>query len=119
EDRAVRKCVGGQCANVITNLFRPLIYGGPLTAVLYLVTRERKTSAGLHQASLARVTLDRQLAEAQLQALQAQIEPHFLFSTLANIKGLYRAEHAEGRQPLPDFSDHLRAALPQMRETAS
>ncbi len=118
-DQIVRQSVGGQFENVITNMFRPLIYGGPLTAVLYLVTRERKTSAGLHQASLARVTLDRQLAEAQLQALQAQIEPHFLFNTLANIKGLYRAEHAEGRQLLHDFSDYLRAALPQMRETAS
>ena len=118
-DQIVRQSVGGQFENVITNMFRPLIYGGPLTAVLYLVTRERKTSAGLHQASLARITLDRQLAEAQLQALQAQIEPHFLFNTLANIKGLYRAEHADGRKLLHDLSDYLRAALPQMRETAS
>ena len=119
DDYFLRQSATGQFENVLTNMFRPLIYGGTLTVVLYLVTRERRTSAALREASLARVALDRQLAEAQLQALQAQIEPHFLFNTLANIKGLYRTEHAEGRQLLHDFSDYFRAALPQMRETAS
>jgi len=73
----------------------------------------------LQQTRLKRVAIDRQLTEAQLQALQAQIEPHFLFNTLANIKGLYRTEHAEGKRLLHDLSDYLCAALPQMRETAS
>ncbi|MEO9163735.1 MAG: histidine kinase, partial [Casimicrobiaceae bacterium] len=118
-DFFARRSTAWHFENVITNMFRPLIYGGPLTAVLYLVTHERKTSAELREAGLARVTIDRQLAEAQLQALQAQIEPHFLFNTLANVKELYRTEHAEGRQVLHDLSDYLRAALPQMRETAS
>ncbi len=63
--------------------------------------------------------MERQALDARLNLLQTQVAPHFLFNTLANIKGLYRTEHAEGKRLLHDLSDYLCAALPQMRETAS
>ncbi|MGE5161794.1 MAG: histidine kinase, partial [Betaproteobacteria bacterium] len=43
----------------------------------------------LADAECSRETLQAQMVEARLSALQAQIEPHFLFNTLANVKRLY------------------------------
>lgn len=56
-----------------------------------------------------------QLTEAQLRMLQAQIEPHFLFNTLANIQGLIDYEPAQAKRMLDAFTDYLRASLQQMR----
>ena len=57
--------------------------------------------------------------EAQLTALQAQIEPHFLFNTLANVKRLYETAPDQGREMLASLINYLRAALPAMRESGS
>ncbi|MDM4765077.1 histidine kinase [Pelomonas sp. SE-A7] len=56
-----------------------------------------------------------QVTEAQLRLLQAQIEPHFLFNTLANVEGLIDYEPRQARQMLNAFTDYLRASLQQMR----
>jgi sensor histidine kinase YesM len=63
--------------------------------------------------------LDRQAEEAQLQLLQAQIEPHFLFNTLANVRTLYRRQPASGAEAIDSLMVYLRAALPQVRRGAS
>jgi LytS/YehU family sensor histidine kinase len=55
------------------------------------------------------------VTEARLQSLRAQIEPHFLFNTLANIRRLYQTDPGLGRRMLSNFVAYLRAALPQMR----
>ena len=83
----VQKAAAGRHGLFILTYFsRALLYGGLATAVLYLFVREREDARALHAARLEKVSLDRQTIEAHLQALQAQIEPHFLFNTLANIK---------------------------------
>ena len=56
-----------------------------------------------------------QLSEAQLRLLQAQIEPHFLFNTLANVQGLIDYDPAQAKHMLDAFTDYLRASLQQMR----
>ena len=56
-----------------------------------------------------------QLSEAQLRLLQAQIEPHFLFNTLANVQGLIDYDPAQAKRMLDAFTDYLRASLLQMR----
>jgi len=72
--------------------------------------------AALHQAEVARVALSRQMMEARLQDMRAQIEPHFLFNTLANVKRLCHTDAAGGVTMLDNLTRCLRAALPQMRE---
>lgn len=57
--------------------------------------------------------------EAQLRLLQAQIEPHFLFNTLANVQSLMDADAPLARRMLEAFSDYLRAGLAQMRAADS
>jgi hypothetical protein len=96
-----------------------LAYGALLTAVYYFLVRERVANAALYQSRISRQSLDRQMTEARLQMLQAQIEPHFLFNTLATIKRLYLVNPGQGKAMLRDLTDYLRAALPQMRESGS
>jgi len=64
---------------------------------------------------LQRQAIQAQAAEAQLRLLQAQIEPHFLFNTLANIESLLDADPPRARAMLEAFSDHLRAGMGQLR----
>lgn len=55
------------------------------------------------------------LAEARLSALQAQIEPHFLYNTLANVLSLIDTQPAQARHMLERFIDFLRAGLQASR----
>lgn len=58
-----------------------------------------------------------QATEAQLRLLQAQIEPHFLFNTLATVLSLVEAEPARAKAMLESFIDYLRSSLQQQRRT--
>ena len=73
----------------------------------------------LADAECRRESLQAQMVEARLCALQAQIEPHFLFNTLANVKRLYETAPSRGREMLSSLINYLRAALPTMREPGS
>jgi hypothetical protein len=94
---------------------RWLVIGGLASAVFAFQRQAAAAAAQVHETELQRIQLDRQMTEAQLQALHAQIEPHFLFNTLANVQQLYRTEPERGRRMLGNFVAYLRAALPQMR----
>ncbi len=59
--------------------------------------------------------LKRQAKEAELRLLQAQIEPHFLFNTLANVRSLIDFSPKEAGELLDAFTEHLRASLTSMR----
>ena len=63
--------------------------------------------------------LRREALESQLRLLQAQIEPHFLFNTLANVQSLMDGDPARAKRMLEAFSDYLRAGLAQLRESDS
>lgn len=60
-------------------------------------------------------TLERRLMEAQLAALQAQVEPHFLFNTLALIGQLIETDPPEAARVHAHLIEYLRSSLPQMR----
>jgi histidine kinase/histidine kinase/DNA gyrase B/HSP90-like ATPase len=91
------------------------VFGALAYAAYVYQRRAAQAAARAHESELQRVQLEHQAAEAQLQALRAQIEPHFLFNTLANIQRLYQTEPAVGRTMLVNFVAYLRSALPQMR----
>ncbi|MBT9594587.1 MAG: histidine kinase [Vitreoscilla sp.] len=59
---------------------------------------------------------ERRAAESQLRLLQGQIEPHFLFNTLANVVGLIDADPARARRMLESFIDYLRSSLGSLRQ---
>lgn len=66
-----------------------------------------------------RLAARRGALEAQLHLLQAQIEPQFLFNTLADVQGLLEHDPDGARRMLEEFTDYLRASLGQLRRADS
>lgn len=60
-----------------------------------------------------------QAAETQLRILQAQIEPHFLFNTLANIRHLYRSNVDTGEEMMDHLIRYLRSTMEDLRSDVS
>src|SRR5207244_5246629 len=60
--------------------------------------------------------LERTVVEARMEALQAQIEPHFLFNTLASIDQLIQTDPPRASKMQQSLIRYLRSAMPQMRE---
>jgi len=71
------------------------------------------------EQSAAMAELSRQVSVAELKALQAQVEPHFLFNALASLQQLIRSEPATAERFLGELHDYLRLALPSLREPLS
>jgi len=94
---------------------RWVVVGGLAYAIYTTLRRTAHAAAQAHESGLQRIQLERQMTEARLQSLRAQIEPHFLFNTLANVHRLYQTDPGQGRKMLANFVAYLRAALPQMR----
>ena len=87
----------------------------------FLIDRSRGAQAfGERQKKVAEIqSASRQLMEARLQALQAQVEPHFLYNTLANVQALTEVDPPAANKMVGHLIEYLRAALPKMRETSS
>ncbi len=61
-------------------------------------------------------SLKRQVLEARMAAMQAQVEPHFLFNTLASIDHLIETDPPRASQMQKNLIALLRASMPTMRE---
>ncbi len=92
-----------------------LIMAGLMVLVLAAGERRmrREAEAARQQEQIA--AAGRLVAEARLRALQAQIEPHFLYNTLANVVSLIDSQPARARRMLERFIDYLRASLSASR----
>ena len=62
-------------------------------------------------------SLKRQVVEARMAAMQAQVEPHFLFNTLASIDHLIETDPPRASAMQKNLIALLRASMPTMRET--
>jgi hypothetical protein len=62
--------------------------------------------------------LKRQVIEARMAAMQAQVEPHFLFNTLASIDHLIETDPPRASQMQKNLIALLRASMPSMREAS-
>jgi hypothetical protein len=78
--------------------------------------RFARTEEALHRTEVERLRGQSELASGRLHLLQAQIEPHFLFNSLANVRRLLRTDGAAGRAMLADLLRYLESALPRLRE---
>ena len=78
--------------------------------------RQSRQAAELARAQAERAQLEKNVLQAQLALMQAQVEPHFLFNTLANVQHLVETDPASASQMLESLIQYLRAALPRMRE---
>lgn len=75
----------------------------------FTLSQSRKHQKGLRRHAL----------EMQLRILQAQIEPHFFFNTLANLRQLYRTDAGAGEAMLDHLIGYLRSAMDDLRADAS
>jgi|CXWL01.1.fsa_nt_gi two-component sensor histidine kinase len=69
----------------------------------------------IFSAKARQLQAEKRATEAQLRLLQGQIEPHFLFNTLANVITLIDHDAPRARQMLEAFTDYLRSSLTSLR----
>lgn len=103
----------------VGNYFSSFFLG--LFVSLFFLVRERgvRADAALHQAHAERNLLARQAVEAQLKLMQAQVEPHFLYNTLASVQYLIETDPPQASKMLGHLIDYLRAVLPDLRAGSS
>jgi sensor histidine kinase YesM len=100
-------------------IFWNLILASFLVVAHNFAQRSQAASHALHDAEVQRMALARQLDTARLQLLQAQVEPHFLFNALANVRRLLRTDATAARTLLADLLRYLQEALPALRDEHS
>lgn len=83
--------------------------------IFLLAERVHQLDNEVRQRQLAEAVQTRRETEAHLKLLQAQIEPHFLFNTLANVGSLIDSDPPRARQLLDRLNDWLRIALVRTR----
>jgi sensor histidine kinase YesM len=86
-----------------------------LAVIADMHQRALQTDAAAHAVERSHEQLGRDETEQQLALLQAQIEPHFLFNVLGNVRRLYRTQPQAGAIAIANLRRYLRAALPQLR----
>lgn len=95
-----------------------LLVGLFFTKVLMGGKKRAEAQAQVATAKAERETLQRQVTEARMQMMQAQVEPHFLFNTLASVEHLIETDPPRASAMQRSLIQYLRAVLPQMRESA-
>ena len=80
--------------------------------------RRRRSSQAL-AFELERSEYERKALDARLRLLQAQVEPHFLFNTLANVRELVDSGSPQASAVLGSLIAYLRAAVPRLHEPAT
>ena len=91
-----------------------------LFATKALMGGKKRAEAETQNANAAaeRESMQRQLSEARMQMMQAQVEPHFLFNTLASVEYLIETNPPRASAMQRSLIQYLRAVLPQMRDNA-
>jgi hypothetical protein len=88
-------------------------------AVAEVLQRRRSTTTALQATQRAQATIAREVLESRLLAMQAQVEPQFLFDSLVDIETLYRRDAHRAADDLDRLITYLRVALPRLREPGS
>lgn len=79
----------------------------------------RRRADALRAVQLDGARLGRQSYESRLQAMQARVEPEFLFDTLGAAEQLYEADPVQAERMLDDLIVYLRGVLPSLDESHS
>ncbi|MFZ4649923.1 MAG: sensor histidine kinase [Rubrivivax sp.] len=91
-----------------------------LASIVIKITYKGRIQAEVKAARAAETaeaeSLKRQVVEARMAAMQAQVEPHFLFNTLASIEHLIETDPKRAAQMQRNLIALLRASMPTMRE---
>jgi signal transduction histidine kinase len=100
---------------ILPMLFVSLVISMVLTVIFFWRERSAVADAALAREREKGERIEREAALANLRALQAQIEPHFLFNTLANVTSLVDPDPAKAKRMLESFNRFLRSSLASTR----
>jgi hypothetical protein len=75
----------------------------------------RRWAEHWRRVEIEKMSLQKNEADMRLTLLQAQVEPHFLFNTLASVRSLVASDPQRASQTIDALAQHLRATLPKMR----
>ena len=96
-----------------------LVFGGLIFACLEAQQRNRQIEERLLASQQERARLRRSAFDARLTAMRAQIDPQFLFDSLADVQAAYVTDAARGAATLDLLIAYLRTALPRLRTEGS
>jgi signal transduction histidine kinase len=91
-----------------------LIISGGFALPAYFSER-RRWAEHRRRVALEKISLEKSEADLKLTVLQAQVEPHFLFNTLASVRSLVTTDPTRASQTIDALAQHLRATLPKLR----
>ncbi len=117
--RQIERTLGGFINDVFSTLY--VAFFAYLIAAKIIVRKSQESDAKVRVATTnaEHEALERQLVQARLKVLQAQVEPHFLFNTLAAVDYLIETDPPRASVMQKQLITYLRGALPQMREDSS
>lgn len=96
-------------------LVRYALFSALVAAIFVYLRAAEQSTMRMNDAHGARARFTQQMEAARLRMLQAQVEPHFLFNALANMRGLYASDPRSAEQMLDNLAQYFAAALPQLR----
>lgn len=96
-----------------------LIYTGSGFDLWFFFRQRKKLAEAMRQQELQRAKHAQREAELRLSVLAAQVEPHFLFNTLAGVRSAIQTEPVRATAIVDHLVDYLRATIPQMRNDGS
>jgi signal transduction histidine kinase len=96
-----------------------LFYTGSGFDLWFFFRQRKRLAEALRQQELKRAQDARREAELRLSVLVAQVEPHFLFNTLAGVRSAILTEPLRATAIVDHLVDYLRSTIPQMRGDGS
>ncbi len=98
------------------NFMLGIFFAIPITYFLISLEKIKDYENLLKTEKIKRLTLEKQAISEKLKALQAQIEPHFLFNTLSNLRSLLDEDIKKGKTMLDELNGFLKISLKRTRE---
>jgi hypothetical protein len=104
---------------LLGNSIHFIAWSGLFVAAAEVIHRRSLTHEAIRVAQREHTALSRDVLESRLAAMQAQVEPQFLFDTLVDVERMYQKDTAGAADNLDRLITYLRVALPRLREAGS
>ena len=118
-ETVVQRTRRARWGDFLTNLAAFWVVASIILKATYKGRMQAEAQAARATETAEAETLKRQVVEARMAAMQAQVEPHFLFNTLASIDHLIETDPPRASRMQKNLIALLRASMPSMREATA